>query len=420
MIQKNVHRLLMTGFVAFISSLSLMAQHKVEMLPFGDMDQWVDRQIKESSIIGGNTKNVYAIGPTTVIKGDQVYKNMGGSPWATSNVMAKVAGITKTNTSVFPEKRGDGYCARLDTRMESVKVLGLVNITVLAAGSVFTGSVHEPIKGTKNPQKMLQTGIPFTKKPVALQFDYKVKMSDRENRIRATGFSKITDVPGKDYPAAILLLQKRWEDANGNVYAKRIGTMVTYYYHSTDWKNNATYEIMYGDITNRPEYKSHMMRLQATESYTVNSKGESVPIHEVAWGNENDVPTHMCLQFTSSHGGAYIGSPGNTSVYIGGATINKIKHLTANKTVAWIDYMTNYNRTYGDFATGETLDFMVLNRRYDVGDDNTIKDLTTYIDPQKYIEIFADTDLTSQNFWVQTIIQATRRGNYSAKQIPFL
>ena len=255
---------------------------------------------------------LYAIGPTTVIKGDQVYKNMGGSPWATSNVMAKVAGITKTNTSVFPEKRGDGYCARLDTRMESVKVLGLVNITVLAAGSVFTGSVHEPIKGTKNPQKMLQTGIPFTKKPVALQFDYKVKMSDRENRIRATGFSKITDVPGKDYPAAILLLQKRWEDANGNVYAKRIGTMVTYYYHSTDWKNNATYEIMYGDITNRPEYKSHMMRLQATESYTVNSKGESVPIHEVAWGDENDVPTHMCLQFTSSHGGAYIGSPGNT------------------------------------------------------------------------------------------------------------
>ena len=105
MVQKIVRRLLMTGFVAFFSSLSLMAQHKVEMIPFGDMDQWVDRQIKESSIIGGNTKNVYAIGPTTVIKGDQVYKNMGGSPWATSNVMAKVAGITKTNTSVFPEKR---------------------------------------------------------------------------------------------------------------------------------------------------------------------------------------------------------------------------------------------------------------------------------------------------------------------------
>lgn len=111
---------------------------------------------------------------------------------------------------------------------------------------------------------------------------------------------------------------------------------------------------------------------------------------------------------------------GETSTYENGASINNMKHLSANKTVAWIDYMTNYNRTYGDFAAGEALDFMVLNRRYEVGNDNTIKDLTTYIDPQKYIEIFADTSIDSQNFWVQTVVQATRRGNYSAKQIPFL
>ena len=111
---------------------------------------------------------------------------------------------------------------------------------------------------------------------------------------------------------------------------------------------------------------------------------------------------------------------GETSVYENSALISKMKHLSANKTVAWIDYMTNYNRTYGEFAAGEALDFMVLNRRYEVDNLNQISDLTTYIDPQKYIEIFADTNLTSQNFWVQTVIQATRRGNYSAKQIPFL
>ena len=35
-------------------------------------------------------------------------------------------------------------------------------------------------------------------------------------------------------------------------------------------------------------------------------------------------------------------------------------------------------------------------------------------------EIDADTSIDSQNFWVQTVVQATRRGNYSAKQIPFL
>lgn len=110
---------------------------------------------------------------------------------------------------------------------------------------------------------------------------------------------------------------------------------------------------------------------------------------------------------------------GETSVYTNGSTIDKMKHLAANKTLAWIDYMTNYNRTFGDFAAGEALDFMVLNRRYDV-QNNQIKDLTTYIDPQKYIEIFADTSIDSQNFWVQTVVNATRRGNYSAKQIPFL
>ena len=44
-------------------------------------------------------------------------------------------------------------------RMESVKVFGIVDITVLAAGSMFLGEVHEPIKGTKNPQKMLNSGI---------------------------------------------------------------------------------------------------------------------------------------------------------------------------------------------------------------------------------------------------------------------
>ena len=299
-------------FSVMLFSQVILAQHRVESLAFGDMDEWVDRQIKESGVIGGEVKHVFAIGPSKVIVGDKPYSNLGGSPWATSNVMAKVAGVTKTNASVFPEKRGNGFCARLDTHMESVKVLGLVNITVLAAGSVFTGTVHEPIKSTKNPQKILQCGIPFTRKPVALQFDYKVRLSDSENRIRATGFSSISNVAGKDYPAVVLFLQKRWEDASGNIYAKRIATLVNYFYISTDWKNDSRFEIMYGDITKRTEYKAHLMRLQVAENYTVNSKGESVPIHEVGWGDSDEAPTHLYMQFTSSHGGAYIGSPGNS------------------------------------------------------------------------------------------------------------
>ena len=279
---------------------------------YGDMDNWIVREIHESGIIGGNTKWLYELGPSDTIVGNTAFRNMGGSPWATSNVMAKVAGVVKTNTSVFPEKRGDGMCARMETRYESVKVFGLVDIEVIAAGSVFLGTVHEPIKGTKNPQAMLQSGVPFSKKPKALRFDYKVKAAPEKNRVRSTGFSRKSTVAGQDSLAVILLLQKRWEDEEGNVYSKRVGTMVQRYTESTpDWVNDATYPILYGNITSKPEYKPYM-RIQVEERYTLNSKGKSVPIQEVGWAEPGEAPTHMGLQFTSSHGGAYIGSPGNT------------------------------------------------------------------------------------------------------------
>lgn len=279
---------------------------------YGDMDNWIVREIHESGIIGGNTKWLYELGPSDTIVGNTAFRNMGGSPWATSNVMAKVAGVVKTNTSVFPEKRGDGMCARMETRYESVKVFGLVDIEVIAAGSVFLGTVHEPIKGTKNPQAMLQSGVPFSKKPKALRFDYKVKAAPEKNRVRSTGFSRKSTVAGQDSLAVILLLQKRWEDAEGNVYSKRVGTMVQRYTESTlDWVNDATYPILYGNITSKPEYKPYM-RIQVEERYTLNSKGKSVPIQEVGWAEPGEAPTHLVLQFTSSHGGAYIGSPGNT------------------------------------------------------------------------------------------------------------
>ena len=69
--------------VAMLCGGGLMqAQERVEPIPFGDMDQWIDRQIKESAIIGGETKHVYAIGPTMTIDNNEAYRNLGGSPWA--------------------------------------------------------------------------------------------------------------------------------------------------------------------------------------------------------------------------------------------------------------------------------------------------------------------------------------------------
>ena len=100
----------------------------------------------------------------------------------------------------------------------------------------------------------------------------------------------------------------------------------------------------------------------------------------------------------------------------------KISDTKAGKTVAWINYMTNFNKTFGEFAAGESEDFMVMNRNYerDEENDSLISDLSTYIDPSKYNQIFADTSLSAQNFWVQTAVQIEVRRNISAKQIPNL
>lgn len=130
-------------------SIEAPAQDREVDLKYGNMDSWVIRHIKESGIIGGNTKTLYEVGPDCTIEGNTPYTNRGGSPWATSNVMAKVMGVVKTNNSVYREKRGNGYCAKLTTHIEQVKVLGMMNIKVLAAGSLFVGNMREPITSPK-------------------------------------------------------------------------------------------------------------------------------------------------------------------------------------------------------------------------------------------------------------------------------
>lgn len=85
------------------------------------------------------------------------------------------------------------------------------------------------------------------------------------------------------------------------------------------------------------------------------------------------------------------------------------------KQPAWIDYMTNYNRTFGNFAILENEGWMCLNRVF-----KNIDSYTTYINPQEYNGIFADTDLDAMNFWSQIHVDAKVRRVMSAKQIPNL
>ena len=93
----------------------------------------------------------------------------------------------------------------------------------------------------------------------------------------------------------------------------------------------------------------------------------------------------------------------------------KIEDLekSIGKQPAWIQYMTNVNKTFGNFALIENEGWMCLNRVF--GD---IDSYTTYIFPHLYNNIFADTDLTAQNFWVQIAFNYKPRRVMSAKIIP--
>ncbi|AXH71925.1 MAG: major capsid protein [Microviridae sp.] len=93
------------------------------------------------------------------------------------------------------------------------------------------------------------------------------------------------------------------------------------------------------------------------------------------------------------------------------------------KQPAWINYMTDVNKTYGSFAEENNSMFMTLNRRYERKFSITggkLADGTTYIDPTKYNNIFAEEGLSSQNFWVQIACNITARRKMSAKIIPNL
>lgn len=99
---------------------------------------------------------------------------------------------------------------------------------------------------------------------------------------------------------------------------------------------------------------------------------------------------------------------------------HKCIYSSLGKQPSWIEYTTDVNETYGEFAAGMPLAFMCLNRVYEENSDHTIKNASTYIDPTIYNNIFAESRLSSQNFWVQVAFDVTARRVMSAKQIPNL
>lgn len=286
---------------------------RLEPIKYGDFSQWITRTVKESKAIGGKSKILYEIGPSNTLIGNNPYKNAGGSPWATSNVYAKVAGISKGSGTVTPAKVNGNMMAKMTAQMEEVKVLGIVNMDVMVAGTIFLGQIYEPITSTKGPFSKMEMGIPYTKRPKALVLDYKVDVPAANTRTKATGFGSKQTLNGRDNAEVYVLLQKRWEDEKGNIHAQRVGTGRERYSKSIPLTLGHQIPIHYGDITKQPFYKEYMGLLNGNKAYYAkNSKGKLVPVEEEGWAPADATPTHVLVMCSSSCGTPFVGTEGLT------------------------------------------------------------------------------------------------------------
>lgn len=295
--------------VILILSISGALAQKRELIPYGDFQNWLKRDIKESLLLGGNKKRVYAIAPNGHWEGFKPYKK-GVSPWSSSNVLANVMGIVKTSNTVFPEDRGNGnMAAKLESMMVNCKVLGMVNITIMVAGTVFLGETIEPVKDADHPYSKLDMGIEFNKRPKALVYDYYTNLSVHNTITTAKGWS-VKNAPGKDQVQVFVLLQNRTENPDGTITAKRIATGKEYMSKSTfSWINDHKLDIHYGDIRKEPFYKEYMGL--SDQYYAKNSKGDMVQVRENGWADKDAVVTHAIVFFSSSSYEAFVGAVGN-------------------------------------------------------------------------------------------------------------
>lgn len=285
-------------------------QRWTEPIPYGDMDQWQVRYIKESKLLGGQTKTLYAIAPTDTVRENKAYVSADGNPWGCSATYAKFMGIeTAMEGSVVPERRGYGYCCRMSNVLSHVNI---GDIYAMVSGTIYMGQALEPlgITAKSKPYTAIDFGTPFTSHPTALMLDYKAKIADADSLI-TTEKNKPQVVAGHDCAVIFIYLQYRWEDPEtGQIYARRVGTAYERICESIpEWVNNHEIPIRWGNITQSPDYQSHE-GLNQRAMMTRNSKGKMVRIEEVGWSL--DEPTHIVMYISSSDAGVFRAYEGNT------------------------------------------------------------------------------------------------------------
>lgn len=193
--------------------------------------------------------------------------------------------------------------------------------------------------------------------------------------------------------------------------------------------NSATEEEPLGTLAGRgfaSNKKGGQLHIKVTEPCYIMGIASITPRVDYCQGNDWDITS---LDTMDDLHKPQLDSIGYQDLMQEQMNAQALRSQAVGKQPSWINYMTNFNKTYGTFADedGEGESFMVLNRYFDVKNIDEsynsgvkIYNTSTYIDPSQYNYIFAETGTKSMNFWVQLGFGIEARRVMSASQIPNL
>lgn len=125
-----------------------------------------------------------------------------------------------------------------------------------------------------------------------------------------------------------------------------------------------------------------------------------------------DLIVEQMAWWDTTIGASILPQPGETP------TPGSIARNSAGKQPAWLQYATDVDHAFGEFANPDGTSFMILSRNYEQDNEGDVKDITTYIDPRKFNYAFAYKELDAQNFWVFVNFRIHARRKMSNTQIP--
>lgn len=395
---------------------------------YGTVNNLIDR-----GILTNITKNV-----KNAVEGTEYYKIDEVTYMPTQQTLKTYFYINKPTLATSVEARYNSYnLEEIDNMRESILTAGR---TQYIAGQQFIVDIFKPIQ-TKN-------GLaPSCSQPMVglalktYQSDINTNWVNTEWIDGESGINAITaiDTSGGSFTLDTLNLAKKVytmlnriavSDGSYNAWIQTVYTSGGLNHIETPiYLGGSSLEIEFQEVVNNSGTEDQPLGSLAGRGMATNHKGGNIifkadepgyifcitsitPRVDYFQGNEWD---NYLMTLDDLHKPQLDGIGFQDRLYrsVNANTVPAMAGISIGKQPAWIEYMTNVNKTYGNFALIENEGWMCLNRIF--GDISTY---TTYIFPHLYNNIFADTDITAQNFWIQIAFNTKPRRVMSAKVIP--